>query len=556
MDPGEHQEIHVESPPSQGNSSETASSSEETPPSYDVIKTSPAPLCIPTTCTPTHIISEDDREKSTIKTEPMVQNPGPGAWGVYTTVGSGLENADYAQMQHPIHYGGVYGSTSANFGSMGVSVGNVGFQPERHGFGDPMLPRVSEIEELSPFDSPAFNPATATSPYGTGVKSEHEPFNLTCPRPPESLDPPMKGFHETMMESSQSFQQTISQNKRRKVYVPEDPLKWKNIHVQAWLEWAIDEYNLRDVIDVSKFPSLDGKELCRMSREDFVRCLGPYDAADRLMNHLTYLRETCGRERNSPLIQANNNITSYTHSSGGSCINVKTESGYSRPWPSQTSPNQVYHHPVPFGGMTKTGFENGSSQWKQDPYQLLGPISARFSSSGSGQIQLWQFLLELLSDSRNAHCITWEGTNGEFKLVDPDEVARKWGERKSKPNMNYDKLSRALRYYYDKNIMTKVHGKRYAYKFDFVGLQQAMQPTTPDPAAYRYQQDMFMSATGYNPSKLLMSAHAPMPATTSPGLFGTTPPYWATPTNNLFPSISNHVMSHHAASHLPSHYYP
>jgi hypothetical protein len=49
------------------------------------------------------------------------------------------------------------------------------------------------------------------------------------------------------------------------------------------------------------------------------------------------------------------------------------------------------------------------------------------------------------------------------------QVARRWGERKSKPNMNYDKLSRALRYYYDKNIMTKVHGKRYAYRFDFQG---------------------------------------------------------------------------------------
>ncbi|THD24277.1 Friend leukemia integration 1 transcription factor [Fasciola hepatica] len=94
----------------------------------------------------------------------------------------------------------------------------------------------------------------------------------------------------------------------------------------------------------------------------------------------------------------------------------------------------------------------------------------------SGQIQLWQFLLELLSDSRNIACITWEGTNGEFKLVDPDEVARRWGERKSKPNMNYDKLSRALRYYYDKNIMSKINGKRYAYKFDFTGLAQAMQP--------------------------------------------------------------------------------
>lgn len=53
--------------------------------------------------------------------------------------------------------------------------------------------------------------------------------------------------------------------------------------------------------------------------------------------------------------------------------------------------------------------------------------------------------MELLSDSGNANCITWEGTNGEFKLTDPDEVARRWGERKSKPNMNYDKLSRALR---------------------------------------------------------------------------------------------------------------
>lgn len=39
--------------------------------------------------------------------------------------------------------------------------------------------------------------------------------------------------------------------------------------------------------------------------------------------------------------------------------------------------------------------------------------------SGSGQIQLWQFLLELLSDSGNSNCITWEGTNGEFKLTDP-----------------------------------------------------------------------------------------------------------------------------------------
>lgn len=106
------------------------------------------------------------------------------------------------------------------------------------------------------------------------------------------------------------------------------------------------------------------------------------------------------------------------------------------------------------------------------------------TNTGSGQIQLWQFLLELLSDPKNSTCIAWEGANGEFKLVDPDEVARKWGERKNKPNMNYDKLSRALRYYYDKNIMTKIHGKRYAYKFDFQGLAQLNQPITSDAQAH------------------------------------------------------------------------
>ncbi len=42
-----------------------------------------------------------------------------------------------------------------------------------------------------------------------------------------------------------------------------------------------------------------------------------------------------------------------------------------------------------------------------------------------------------------------------------------WGVRKRKPNMNYDKLSRAIRYYYDKKIMHKVQGKRYVYRFNF-----------------------------------------------------------------------------------------
>uniref|UniRef100_A0A915PAP6 ETS domain-containing protein n=1 Tax=Meloidogyne floridensis TaxID=298350 RepID=A0A915PAP6_9BILA len=96
----------------------------------------------------------------------------------------------------------------------------------------------------------------------------------------------------------------------------------------------------------------------------------------------------------------------------------------------------------------------------------------------NGQTQLWQFLLELLMSRENSSCIEWHGKHGEFKLMDPDEVAKRWGQRKGKPNMNYDKLSRALRYYYDKKIMSKVQGKRYVYKFDFEELIKFCETTT------------------------------------------------------------------------------
>ncbi|XP_035238496.1 ETS domain-containing protein Elk-3 isoform X2 [Anguilla rostrata] len=88
-------------------------------------------------------------------------------------------------------------------------------------------------------------------------------------------------------------------------------------------------------------------------------------------------------------------------------------------------------------------------------------------------ITLWQFLLHLLEDHSHRHLISWTSSDGEFKLLDAEEVARLWGLRKNKTNMNYDKLSRALRYYYDKNIIKKVSGQKFVYKF----------VTYPDPTA-------------------------------------------------------------------------
>ena len=80
-------------------------------------------------------------------------------------------------------------------------------------------------------------------------------------------------------------------------------------------------------------------------------------------------------------------------------------------------------------------------------------------------LHLWEFLLEMLADRRMKSVITWTGQEREFRVVNSREVAREWGNRKNKPNMNFDKMSRAMRYYYKKNILTHGNKQRLVYSF-------------------------------------------------------------------------------------------
>ncbi|KAM7380398.1 hypothetical protein PAMP_003700 [Pampus punctatissimus] len=214
--------------------------------------------------------------------------------------------------------------------------------------------------------------------------------------------------------------------------IPYDPLLWSADQVIHWAVWVMKEFNI-DEMEIGSI-HIPGRDLCTFNQEEFLQKV---PNGEILWSHLELLRKYV--------------LASQDQSGGDATVTIDQ--------PVQIIPAQV---------STPTAIK----VLKQN----RGPRTPRISggeersspgnrTGNNGQIQLWQFLLELLTDKDARDCISWVGEEGEFKLNQPELVAQKWGQRKNKPTMNYEKLSRALRYYYDGDMISKVQGKRFVYKF-------------------------------------------------------------------------------------------
>ncbi|CAH2101884.1 unnamed protein product [Euphydryas editha] len=254
---------------------------------------------------------------------------------------------------------------------------------------------------------------------------------LQLPQEEEYFEEPLPQGAEAQSEADQPHAAAVKwvvdanfRNEHSRVRIPDDPAEWSVQHVKLWIQWAVRQFNLRGV-RLSDW-AIPGSELCTLSNLHFKEKV-PSDPGDLFWTHFELLRK---------------------------CKFIAVVQNDEQP-------------PV------KDVLEMPQSAIKKKPKQLIirqsnDDDSCQYVTSrngNNGQIQLWQFLLELLTSAEYFDVIRWHGTEGEFKLLEPERVARLWGKRKHKPAMNYEKLSRALRYYYDGDMIAKVAGKRFVYKF-------------------------------------------------------------------------------------------
>ncbi|RZF40410.1 hypothetical protein LSTR_LSTR014503, partial [Laodelphax striatellus] len=61
--------------------------------------------------------------------------------------------------------------------------------------------------------------------------------------------------------------------------------------------------------------------------------------------------------------------------------------------------------------------------------------------------RLWEFIRDLLLNNETCpSLICWDNyEEGMFRFVHSDKVAKLWGAKRDNPDMNYEKLSRAMR---------------------------------------------------------------------------------------------------------------
>ncbi|XP_048408904.1 transcription factor ETV7 isoform X2 [Stegostoma tigrinum] len=316
------------------------------------------------------------------------------------------------------------------------------------------------------------------------LKEEHVCEVATCSPMPRSVSPPVELRAVTSAHSHS--QNDLSRLPRT---LKMQPSLWSKADVSQWLKWAEREYSLR-FIEESKF-EMNGKALCLLTKDDF-RHRSPSSVTQepspifRLPGHVPNISALS----HGTTFQARSQVRSIGTTVDGRekmapfhGFQVHTDSTMPRivsitqcPRSAGTVSSPLW---IPGSKLNNTeAFRNGHweeplnlsnrSEGKRD-LEMCSLLSTQ-QAPATGKIAdcrlLWDYVYQLLSDSRYEQYIKWEDRESKiFRVVDPNGLARLWGNHKNRANMTYEKMSRALRHYYKLNIIRKEPGQKLIFRF-------------------------------------------------------------------------------------------
>lgn len=95
-------------------------------------------------------------------------------------------------------------------------------------------------------------------------------------------------------ESSSSSSEEVENDEI--IYVPDNPKKWTESDISAWIRWTTKTFKLAGSIDSEKFPR-KAEELAMFNKAEFYIACGSFEGGEKVARHYKHLmdvvHETC-----------------------------------------------------------------------------------------------------------------------------------------------------------------------------------------------------------------------------------------------------------------------
>uniref|UniRef100_A0A8D0KRJ3 ETS-related transcription factor Elf-3 n=1 Tax=Strix occidentalis caurina TaxID=311401 RepID=A0A8D0KRJ3_STROC len=235
------------------------------------------------------------------------------------------------------------------------------------------------------------------------------------------------------------------------------PYFWTKVQVLEWISYHVEK-NKYDASSIDfSCCNMDGHALCHCTRDQMRLIFGPL--GDELYDRLHEISEC-------PKVPFSSRPGNLKLEAGTPPAQDPVLPGHCRGCLGKAALGRLYG----FAGSKKGDSKHGKRK-RGRPRKLSKEsrdcLESRKSKHSPRGTHLWEFIRDILIHPElNEGLMKWEDRReGVFKFLRSEAVAQLWGQKKKNSSMTYEKLSRAMRYYYKREILERVDGRRLVYKF-------------------------------------------------------------------------------------------